>query len=244
LSIAPAATTRTTGGLIESGHINFKTIVLENTVDPSSYPYVASFYYSQIRSALGAAKADQMARIYYNDNADHATFGTPHGKDNSMLVGFGGIVNQALADLSAWVEKGVEPPASTRFTIDAMNQVVLPARADQRLGEQPVVSLAANGMTRAEVAVGAPVSLTGRIEVPPGGGKVMQYDWYLGEGPVTYEPPTVLAKPLPETSVSRTVSFAKPGAYLVTLRASVQRNGSQDTTTQLQNLARVQVVVH
>lgn len=245
VSIAFGATASTAGGSYETGAIRFKTIIMENRVDPSSYPYVASFYDSQIRKTLGAAKAEQMERIYYNDNADHASFGPIRGNDASMLIGFGGMVDQALLDLAAWVEKGVAPPASTRFSIDATNQVVLPSRAAERQGLQPVVSLSANGRDRVEVAAGQPVKLEGRIETPPGGGTITHYDWYLGEAtPVAYEGLTQVTAPKRSLTVSREVSFAKPGSYLVTLRAAAQRGSRDDTTTVLQNLARVRVVVH
>lgn len=244
VSIAFKATAGTGGGAIEEGAIRFKTIIIENLVDPSSFPYVGAFYFSQIRKSLGAAKADQMARIYYNDNADHASFGAIRGNDASMLVGFGGIVQQALVDLSAWVEKGVAPPASTQYTIDSDNQVVLPSKASQRRGIQPVVTLTANGASRVEVSVGQPVELAGHIETPPGGGTVMQYDWYLGEKvPVVYEPSTALAKPKPSVDVYRKVTFSTPGSYLVTLRTAAQRTGMIDGNTSLENLARVRVVV-
>lgn len=244
VSIAFTSTASTTGGLVESGAVRFKTIIMENTVDPNSYPYVGSFYHSQIRRTLGAAKADQMARIYYNDNADHASFGDIRGTDASMLVGFGGLVHQALLDLANWAEKGVTPAPSTRFTIDPMNQVVLARDVQVRQGLQPVVTLSANGAGYAEVKAGQAVMLSGTITVPPGRGKVMQYDWYLGEKlPVAYEAPVVLAKPQAGVKVSRELSFNTPGSYLVTLRALAQRNGIADPTTSLQNLARVRIVV-
>jgi hypothetical protein len=72
---------------------------------------------------------------------------------------------------------------------------------------------------------------------------VVQYDWYLGGSPVTYEAPTVLPTPQPVVDVTRTVSFPKPGVYEVTLRAAAQREGVSDFWTNMQNLARVQILV-
>jgi len=40
-----------------------------------------------------------------------------------------------------------------------------------------VVTLLANGSARAEVGVGVPVTLTGRVQVPPGAGKVVKVEW-------------------------------------------------------------------
>ena len=137
------------------------------------------------------------------------------------------------------------PPASSRYSLDAMNQVVLPEKASERHGLQPVVHLTANGKVRAEVAINQPVNLQGNVEMPPGTGKVLQYDWYLGKGDFAYEPATKLAEARAAVSATRTVSFAAAGEYTVTLRTFAQRAGMGDVTspTLLQNLARVRVVV-
>ncbi len=199
----------TQGGTLETGKIKFKTFIIENLLDPSSYPYTASFYRSQIVKAIGPARADDMVRIYYNDSADHADLFEIKGDNNSFLVGFGGIWLQALTDLVNWVEKGVPPARSTRYSVDEHNQVSVPATAAERGGIQPVVTLAVNGTDHATVGVNQAVSLTGKIDAPPNTGKVVQYDWYLGGSPVKYEAPTVLPTPQPVVNVTRTVSFPK-----------------------------------
>jgi hypothetical protein len=53
----------------------------------------------------------------------------------------------------------------------------------------------------------------------------------------------VLPTPQSLVEVTRTVTFPKPGVYEVTLRATAQRNGTSDFWTNMQNLARVQVLV-
>ncbi len=233
----------TQGGTLETGKIKFKTFIMENLLDPSSYPYTASFYHSQIVKEIGPARADDMVRIYYNDSADHADLFEIKGDNNSFLVGFGGIWLQALVDLVDWVEKGVVPAPSTRYSADEQNQVTVPKAAAERGGIQPVVRLTVNGTDHAIVGVHQAVTLTGKIEAPPNAGKVVQYDWYLGGSPVTYEAPTVLPAPQPVVNVTRTVTFPKPGVYELTLRATAQRNGVSDFWTNMQNLARVQIVV-
>src|SRR5206468_220564 len=95
----------------------------------------------------------------------------------------------------------------------------------------------------ATVGVHQAVTLTGKIEAPPNAGKVVQYDWYLGGSPVIYEEPTVLPTPQPVVNVTRIVAFPKPGVYELTLRATAQRTGLSDFWTNMQNLARVQIVV-
>ncbi len=179
----------TQGGILETGKINFKTFIVENLGDPRSFPYTASFYHSQIVKAIGSVQANDMTRIYYNENADHADLFEINGDANSYTVGFGGIWLQALADLTKWVEQGTLPAASTSYSVDEHNQVNLASNARERAGLQPVVTLAANGSDHVSVAPEQEVALVGRIETPPMGGKVLQYDWYLGGKPVNFETP-------------------------------------------------------
>jgi hypothetical protein len=193
--------------------------------------------------AIGPARADDMVRIYYNDNADHADLFEIKGEDNGFTVGFGGIWLQALIDLTNWAEKGVPPFSSTRYSIDEHNQVSLLPNPVERGGIQPVVTLMVNGTDHASVGVNQVVTLTGKIEAPPNTGKVVQYDWYLGGSPVTYETPTVIPAPQSLVKITRVVTFPKPGVYEVTLRATAQRNGVSEFWTNMQNLARVQVLV-
>ena len=233
----------TQGGTLETGKVKFKTIVFENLLDPSSYPYTASFYYSRIVKALGKKRADQMARIYYNDNAEHADFFAPWGDKQTYLVSIGGLIHQALLDLADWVETGKKPFPSTIYTVDEHNQVSVPLAADARHGIQPVVALSVGGTDHATVAVNQSVTLTGKIDLPQGTGKILQYDWYLGGTSYKFEDPTVLASPQTLVNVTRSVSFPAPGTYEVTLRATSERDGVSDPQLNLQNLARVQIVV-
>ena len=136
--------------------------------------------------------------------------------------------------------------SALRFDAEArLNQVILPEKASERHGLQPVVHLMVNGKIRADAGVNQPVNLVGRIEMPPGAGKVLQYDWYLGKSDFAYEPATKLADPQPFVNATRTTSFPAPGEYTLTLRTYAQRDGVGDptNTTLLLNLARVRVVV-
>jgi hypothetical protein len=246
VQISYLANIRSSGGRRETGQLKVKTIVIEDLVDPASYPYVAAFYAGQVNKAMGPAQANKIFRLYYNENSGHGAFGVPPGqKPDTTTVSITGILNQALLDLAAWVERGVTPLPSSGYSLDAMNQVVLPAKAGARHGLQPVVDLTANGGIRAEVAVNQSVSLMGRIEMPPGAGKVLQYEWYLGRNDFAYEPATKLAEPQPLVTANRTISFPTPGEYTITLRTYGQREGAGDamSTTLLQNLARVRVAV-
>lgn len=235
---------RTAGGIAQSGRLKTKTIVFENLSDGNSYPYVAGYYANRVEKALGAKKARGMFRLYYQENGFHGTFlDSLPGKPGTMTAATGGTLHQVLLDLADWAEKGIAPRPSTRYVIDRMNQVTVPALSVARGGHQPTVALTANGGDRTEVAVNQVVSLLGRSEMPPGPGKVVQYDWYLGTPDAKFEPAIKLAKPQAKVSVRRTVRFPVPGEYVVTFRATGQRDGEQDSTTPLYNIDRVRVIV-
>jgi hypothetical protein len=238
------------GGRRQTGNLKVKTIVLENLSDPASYPYVGGFYAEQVRKALGPTVTDQIFRIYYQDNAHHGAFPTsmpdPTGAmPGNKLASIGGILNQALLDLAAWAERGVAPMPSTHYRRDAMNQIVLPKSASERGGLQPVVELTANGSDRAQTGVNQSVTLVAKIDMPPGAGKVVECDWFLGTPDSKFEPAIKLANPEGAAQVTRKVTFAAPGEYAITFRVRGERNGkaAADSTTLLENIARVQVVV-
>jgi len=238
------------GGRRETGHLTVRTIVLENLFDPASYPYVGGFYAEQVRQAMGSRATDSMFRIYYQDNAPHGAFpaimpGPEAAKQATKIASVGGILNQALLDLAAWAERGVAPLPSSRYSRDSMNQIVVPKSAAVRGGLQPVVDLSANGVVRAQVRVNEPVTLAARIDMPPHAGKIVRYAWYLGTPDLKFEPVIKLARPQTTFDLKRTVSFAAPGEYAITLRVEGQRNGLDDVngTTFLQNVARVRLVV-
>lgn len=238
------------GGRRETGRLTVKTIVLENLFDPASYPYVGGFYADQVRRAMGPAAAERMFRIYYQDNAPHGAFPTvPPGpsaaEQETKMASVGGILNQTLLDLAAWAEQGVPPLPSTRYSLDAMNQIVLPGKAAMRRGLQPLVTLTANGAARVEVGLRQPVTLAAKLEMPPHAGKIVQYAWYLGAPDHAFEPAVQLSKPRTALNVKRTVRFDTPGEYSITLRVEGQRDGTNvvNGTTLLQNIARVRVVV-
>ena len=237
---------RSSAGLRQTGNIKNRVMIFEDLVDPASYPYTAAFYAAQVKRALGTARANRMLRVYYQESASHGAFpGVVPGKTGTSLVGVGGILHQALLDLAAWAERGVAPLPSSGYRLDARNQVVLPDGARDRHGLQPVLHLTANGGNRASVGVNQPINLSADIAMPPGAGQIVQYDWYLGGDGFKFEPPTTLARGQRRVTARRTVSFSKPGEYMITLRVFGQRDGIGDVSypTILQNLARVRIVV-
>ncbi|MDE2442226.1 MAG: hypothetical protein KGP14_14505, partial [Betaproteobacteria bacterium] len=221
---------RTMGGRNETGAIKTKVMIIEGRSDNLSWPLFNVSYAEQIQRTLGKSKANSMMRFYLHDNGRHAVGG-----------GEPGIFQQSMQDMMAWVEKGKAPPPSTTYTI-RNGQVIPPDNAAERHGLQPVMNLTANGVARATVGVGQPVTLAAKLEMPPKTGMIVQYSWTIAG---TADPMTVVQTPVPLVNVNRTVSFDKPGTYVVRLTVNGQRDGLVDPANQtlLNNFQEVRVVV-
>jgi PKD domain len=229
ISVLSHANYRVMGGRIETGAITTKVMVIEGRGDNLSWPIFNASYAQQIQRILGP-KANDMMRFYLHDNGRHAVGG-----------GEPGIFQQSIQDLMAWAEKGIAPPPSTSFTI-RNGQVIPPDNAAERRGLQPVMNLTANDVARAMVGVNQPVNLAAKLEMPPMTGQIVQYNWTVDS---TADPMTVVDKPQTLINVNRTITFDKPGTYVVRLTVNGQRDGLVNPANQtlLQNFAEVRVVV-
>ena len=110
----------------------------------------------------------------------------------------------------------------------------------QRGGVQPVARATANGVMRAEVRVGEPVTLTG-VGEQPGPGAIVAAEWDP-EGMGRFERFEVDGT-LPSVTVQMTHSYARPGTYLACFRVGSHRDGAAGTKPYARNNARVRVVV-
>ena len=230
---------KATSGSLLTGQFAGKMIVVESLWDREAFPWQAHWYRSRVQGHFGA-KSDDHFRLWYTDRALHGD--GPSLEDPTRVVSYEGVLHQALRDLSAWVEKGVAPPASTSYTIDEA-QVIVPATAAQRRGIQPVVTLIANGGIRAEVAVGQEVTFKGTIAIPPGTGSVVAAEWDF-EGTGAFAVSSRVPKDAEAVNVSLTHRFDKPGTYFPVLRGVSQRDGDkQSPYARITNLGRVRVVV-
>lgn len=230
---------RQASGSISNGRFHGKMIVVENLMDADAFPWSADWYRTKAKAALGQSLDDHF-RLWFTDHAQHGDTSPSGGEATARTVDYRGVLQQALRDLNAWVEQGVPAPGSTSYQIDDA-QVVVPATAAERRGIQPVVDLQANGGERAEVAVGRPVTLTAKIQVPPGTGKVVDAEWdFEGSGSFT----GVDVRSADTVTLQATFSYSEPGTYFPVLRATSQREGDSDTPwAGIQNLGRVRVVV-
>jgi hypothetical protein len=222
------------------GKFNGKMIVVQSLMDGDALPWMGAWYQTKVRDVLGAG-IDDHYRLWYNDNAQHTAPLT--ALLMTHVINYRGILEQALRDLSAWVEKGVAPPASTNFTVKE-GQVHVPSSAAERKGIQPAVDLKVNGGVRAEVAVGKPVNFTATIENPPGTGPVVAADWDF-EGTGEYATAAQLSDhKSAKVSVTSSHMYTRPGTYFAAIRATSQRDGDAETPfARNRNLGRVRVVV-
>ncbi|HEX7821855.1 MAG TPA: hypothetical protein VF463_14700 [Sphingobium sp.] len=231
--------TKATAGSLPEGKFEGKMILVESLWDREAMPWQGDWYRQKVQAHLGA-QADSHFRLWYTDHALHGD--DMKQDDATRTVSYLGVLQQALRDLSAWVEKGIAPPETTGYRIDD-SQVVVPATAAERKGIQPVVTLTANGGERADVAVGQPVRFTGTITVPPGAGSVIAAEWdFDGAGTFPDRSPVRTGQRIVTVNISH--SFVRPGTYFPALRGISQRQGDARTPfARIQNLGRVRVVV-
>jgi hypothetical protein len=227
-------------GSIQNGRFKGKMIALESLMDIDALPWQADWYRTKVKEAFGN-RIDNEFRLYFIDHAQHTPpVGVPA---QARTVSYQGALEQALRDVSAWVEKGVKPPASTNYKM-VESQVEVPDSAVMRAGTQPVVHVSANGGVRAEVAVGTPVTFSATVDVPAGTGKVVSAEWDF-EGAGNYPVKAQLADTNSErVTLNATYTFSLAGTYFPVLRTASQREGDAATPyTRVQNVGRARVVV-
>ncbi|BBE17347.1 hypothetical protein AQPE_1497 [Aquipluma nitroreducens] len=230
-------------GSVPTGKFKGKMILLGSLWDREAYPWQCDWYRQRVKENLGN-NTDDNFRLWYTDHALHGDAASQLD-DANRAVSYIGILQQALRDLSAWVEKGIAPPATTNYKIED-GQVIVPPTANERKGIQPVVTLKANGGVHADLKAGQPVTFTAVVEVPEHTGKVVAADWDF-EGKGTYSTSGKF-KPVDKTgsnvTLKATYTFTKPGTYFTALKISSERQGDKKTPyAHIQNLGRVRVVV-
>jgi hypothetical protein len=226
-----------------TGDFHGKMIVQESLLDQDAFAMGAEWYKRRVKQVLGN-QLDTKFRVYMQDHALHGA-GT-EGGTSTRTVSYNGALQQAIRDVAAWVEQGVKPPASTQYQIVDGAQVAVSSIAAMRKGIQPVVTLRVNGSASAEVAVGVPVTLQGKISAPPGGGKVVKAEWNTsGSSTPGSFVDTGFGDIRPAVNIETTAVFSAPGTYFPVLRGTTQREGDPSTPfARIENIARVRVVVH
>jgi hypothetical protein len=236
------------GGCLHSGRFAGKMIVVDTLMDEAAVPWQADWYRRLVASVLGP-RLDDHYRLWYVDHAMHtAPIVAPGDRSpvrTTRVVSYAGVLQQALRDLADWVENGVSPPESTEYEV-VDGQVVVPPTAAARRGIQPVVSLTADGGSKAEVTVGVPVRFTATVEVPPQTGTIVSAEWdFEGDGSYPHREAGFDDHGSAHTSAryERTYTFSQPGVYFPAVRVASQRQGDGKGYGQVLNLSRVRVVV-
>lgn len=228
-------------GTLQTGRFSGKMIVLENLYDTEAFAWQGDWYRARVQEHLGE-RTDEHFRLWFSDHTNHGDYSRQTHPTHT--VSYLGMLQQALRDLSAWVEQGIAPPATSGYRV-AEGQVIQPEAAAERRGIQPVVRVLANGSSRAQVKAGAEVALTATVEIPPRTGRLVRAEWDFdgkGEYPLSLDLSQIKGD---ETMTLTThTRFDRPGTYFPVLRVASQRQGDADTSfTRVQNLGRVRVVV-
>ena len=230
---------QSTSGSRMTGQFDGKMIIAASLWDREAMPWQADWYLQRAAKVIGASANDRL-RLYYTDHALHGDGQV--NPDPTRIASYQGVLQQALRDVSAWVETGTPPPASTAYRI-ARGKVIVLADAAARHGIQPVVGLTVSGGAKAEVAVGQPVTFTGTIAVPPAAGSIVAVEWDF-DGKGAFPVVSKVRRQAQRVTVSVTHSFDKPGTYFPALRGTSQRQGNAATPYgRIENLDRVRVIV-
>lgn len=231
--------TKGAAGTVPTGKFNGKIILLGSLWDSEAHPWQQAWYHDRVKENF-KEKTNENFRLWYTDHANHADFADPG--DPKHIVSYLGVLQQALLDLSAWVEKGIEPPDNTMYEV-VDGQVVVPDNATERKGIQPTIDLLGNEGKLVEIKTGQEVSFSATIELPENTGTIVSAEWdFEGEGTFNYKSEVDGTKST--LSLKETYTYKKPGTYFVTLRVASQREGGTETPfTLIRNLDRVRIVV-
>jgi hypothetical protein len=230
--------TQGASGVLPNGKFKGKMIMLESLWDREAFPWQADWYRAKVIENLGDKTNDNF-RVWLTDRALHGDLSKQ--EDPTRTVSYLGVLQQALLDLSNWVEKGIVPPANTSYKIED-GQVIVPANATERKGIQPIINLKVNGKERADIGVGKSATFTATIEVPPNTGSIVSAEWDF-EGAGTF-PIISKIKKGNKVTIKTKYTFSKSGTYFPTLLVASQREGDSKTPfARIQNLERVRVVV-
>lgn len=239
---------RWAAGSVMSGRFAAKMIVVHCLMDEAAYPWHADWYRTLVKKNLGDRLDDQF-RLWYVENGMHTTKTSvpldPRPVVETRVVPYTGVVEQALRDVSAWVEKGIAPPPSTNYKV-IDGQIQVPPTAEERKGVQPVIIMKTNGSESTKVSVGETVEFSADIVVPSGAGTIIKIEWDF-DGSGEYPDNKIFDDNSISTNkmtVKTTHAFSKSGTFFPALRVTSQRQGDYNImVTRVQNLGRVRVVV-
>jgi hypothetical protein len=232
-------------GTPHTGKFEGKMIWVHHTHDASLWPSQGIGMKNNVEREVGYAEGRKHFRLRWLENAEHIpptlAASPPNRANTTWLIDYLPMVEQTLADLVDWVEKGVEP-AETQFEYHD-GEVLLSPVAAARGGIQPVVSVKANGALRAEARVGEPVALEVCAAVPPGAGTIISVRWDF-DGSGSYPEAGEVDGRSADVTLSTVHVFDRPGTYFPTALVESRREGDPGAgARRIPNVASARVVV-
>ncbi|PZV87265.1 hypothetical protein CLV31_101137 [Algoriphagus aquaeductus] len=233
-------------GSLPTGKFEGKMILLGSLWDREAYPWQQAWYRDRVFEHLGE-KANDHFRLWYTDHAIH---GDASGQldDNTRVVSYLGVLQQALRDLSQWVEKGTEPASSTSYKIVDGGQVKVPEHANERAGIQATVHATVNGTDHTTIKKGESLSFHAKVEIPKNTGKLVYAAWdFDGSGEfknLIDLGNAVISNNGSQVEFDLDYVFDNSGVYFASLKIATQREGDSSTPfARIQNIDRVKVSV-
>jgi hypothetical protein len=233
----------------QHGRIERRVIHVAGTHDTIVPVPSVGHYHRMVREHLGD-RTDDLYRLWWVENAPHGAaelllaWTTPEkdpGVWRSRLVGYDGVVAEALRAIVRWVEDEIAPAPTTSYRYTSDSGLTLDASPLKRGGVQPLVRAEVNGARRADVVVGQPVCFRGVADQPPGSGAIVSARWdYRGTGDFVEQPLDGLTAAV---DVETTHAYDAPGTYFASFRVAAQPGESANGALAIENGARVRVVV-
>lgn len=230
-------------GVLPTGKFKGKVILVGALWDREAFPWQSDWYNQRVAENLGNKKDDNF-RLWYIDRATHGDAMNPETLTHT--VSLNGVLQQALRDVSNWVENGVAPAPTTNYKI-IEGQVVVPASADERKGIQPIITITNNGEKVIKTKKGKYFTLNAVIDIPKNTGKVVAAKWdFAGSGEFKNNVDISKLKVGKDSKIylKTKIKYSKSGTYFPVLKVSTERNGDVNSPYALiENLDRVRVIV-
>jgi len=236
--LAPSFT-KAAAGVLPTGKFKGKMILLASLWDREAFPWNADWYATQVKNNL-KEKTDEHFRLWFTDRALHGD--TTVQEDPTRTVSYLGVLQQALLDLSDWVERGIVPALSTEYSVED-GQVIAAPSAKERKGLQPLVFLNVEVTKRVDREKNAKLKFYANIQVPEESGKIVKVEWNF-EGEKKFSKSRFSTDTYNDSKAYITHKFKRKGTFFPTVKVYLQRDGNRTTPfTQIQNLDRVRVVI-
>ncbi len=219
-----------------TGNIQRKGMLIQNMQDGGAIPFSAEWYKRQVESK---GKSDNF-RVYVQEAAGHWDTPDTSGGDVPYL----GLLEQALRDLTAWVEEDKAPADSTGYDVK-FNQIYMKETATERHGLQPVINLTANESKRTVVSPGKSITLKAKIETAIAGDVITNIEWNTETSGNTWTDAEFTIEDDGTVTVEMENVYDLEGTYYPGIRVTAYRGGepTEGIVGRLMNQASVRVLI-